>query len=278
MGVEKDASGNRWVEVAREVPGTVEEVWEAIATGPGIASWFVPTDIELGKDGQPARVISHFSDDGTMDSVSDILSWDAPNKFVGTSADLGPDAPEVLTEWGVKSLSGSTSTVYVRHSFATESDEWDGHLEDWEGGWPWFFNVLSIYLMNFRGQQASAFRVMGVAPQPTWDAWDELAGAIGLGESEVGTFVKAPDELPPLIGTVKYTSGEGQEFGAILRLDEPAAGILSAFAMAMDGKVFLVLDFYFFGNRAEGAVAHWGAHWQQWMEENFGDFETPEDV
>jgi len=29
-----------------EVPGTPEEVWEAIATGPGISSWFVGCDVE----------------------------------------------------------------------------------------------------------------------------------------------------------------------------------------------------------------------------------------
>ena len=44
MPVKKDASGRRSVEAEVEVPGTPEEVWQAIATGPGISSWFVPTD------------------------------------------------------------------------------------------------------------------------------------------------------------------------------------------------------------------------------------------
>jgi uncharacterized protein YndB with AHSA1/START domain len=29
-----------------EVPGTPEQVWEAIATGPGTEAWFVPAEIE----------------------------------------------------------------------------------------------------------------------------------------------------------------------------------------------------------------------------------------
>ena len=33
-------------EVEIEVPGTPEEVWQAIATGPGFTSWFVPAEIE----------------------------------------------------------------------------------------------------------------------------------------------------------------------------------------------------------------------------------------
>ena len=46
MTVYKDESGRRWVQVEVEVPGTPEEVWQAIATGPGISSWFVPTELE----------------------------------------------------------------------------------------------------------------------------------------------------------------------------------------------------------------------------------------
>lgn len=276
MGVQIDSTGLRWVEVSREVAGTVDEVWTAIATGPGVSAWFVPTDFTMGPNGEPERIVSHFGNDESMDSVAEVTLWEAPQRFVASSSDLGPDAPVVATEWGVKPLSGSTSEIYVRHSFRSESDTWDEHLEAWEGGWPWFFNVLGLYLLHFRGQPSAAYRVMGVAPLPTWDAWDDFAERIGLAESAVGTLVKAPDELPPLIGKVKFTSGEGQEFGAILRLDEPAPGILSAFAMAMDGQVYLVLDFFHYGKRATTAVQHWEPRWHGWMQENFGFDEDDE--
>ena len=36
----------RAIELEIEVEGTPEEVWEAIATGPGITSWFVPATVE----------------------------------------------------------------------------------------------------------------------------------------------------------------------------------------------------------------------------------------
>ena len=36
----------RRIELSLEVPGSVEEVWRTIATGPGITSWFVPTEVE----------------------------------------------------------------------------------------------------------------------------------------------------------------------------------------------------------------------------------------
>src|SRR5437764_60348 len=46
MSVKKEANGRRSVQVEFEAPGTPEQVWQALATGPGISSWFVPTDIE----------------------------------------------------------------------------------------------------------------------------------------------------------------------------------------------------------------------------------------
>jgi uncharacterized protein YndB with AHSA1/START domain len=43
MPVKKDEDGNRYVEAEVEVPGSPEEVWEAIATADGISSWFMQT-------------------------------------------------------------------------------------------------------------------------------------------------------------------------------------------------------------------------------------------
>lgn len=37
MSVKKEVSGRRSVQVEVEVPGTPEEVWQAIASGPGIS-------------------------------------------------------------------------------------------------------------------------------------------------------------------------------------------------------------------------------------------------
>ena len=59
MAVYNHPEGGRAVSVSITVPGAAEQVWNAIATGPGISSWFVPTEFEFGPDGVPARLISH---------------------------------------------------------------------------------------------------------------------------------------------------------------------------------------------------------------------------
>ena len=58
MPVNKEPSGHRSVQAEVEVPGTPEEVWQAIATGPGISSWFVPTTRANARR-EPRRGVSH---------------------------------------------------------------------------------------------------------------------------------------------------------------------------------------------------------------------------
>ena len=45
--------GPRRLELEMEVPGTPDQIWAAIATGPGIASWFMPMEID-GREGLAA--------------------------------------------------------------------------------------------------------------------------------------------------------------------------------------------------------------------------------
>ena len=40
------SDSSRAIDLSVEVPGTPEQVWEAIATGPGITAWFVPHTVE----------------------------------------------------------------------------------------------------------------------------------------------------------------------------------------------------------------------------------------
>ena len=95
MSVKKEASGRRSIQVEVEVPGTPEEVWRAIATGPGVSSWFVPTEFEE-KDGKPVAVKMNFGPG--MESRATVTNWDPPRTFTGESAGWTPDMPSIATE------------------------------------------------------------------------------------------------------------------------------------------------------------------------------------
>jgi len=146
MSVKKEANGRRSVQVEVEVPGTPEQVWQAIATGPGVGAWFVPTEVD-GRIG--GTFTSHFG--GGMDAVATITEWDAPHRFVKEDS-WGPNGPTMATEWIVEARGGGTCMVRVVHSLFAETDDWDDQLTGVESGWPSFFSILRLYLEHFAGQ------------------------------------------------------------------------------------------------------------------------------
>src|ERR1700749_1686733 len=98
MSVKKEPSGRRSTQVEVEVPGTPEEVWQAIATGPGVSSWFVPTRFEE-REGRPAGGCMSFGPG--MDVQSPITTWDPPRTFVTEGKGWG-GSPPIATEWSVE--------------------------------------------------------------------------------------------------------------------------------------------------------------------------------
>ena len=64
----------RRIENPIEVPGTPEEVWEAIATGHGIECWFVPAQVQ---DGRVALDMG-----GGMEDAGPVTASEPPHRFV----------------------------------------------------------------------------------------------------------------------------------------------------------------------------------------------------
>ena len=171
MTVKKDASGRRSIEVQTLVPGTPEEVWQAIATGPGISAWFVPTEFQE-RDGVPVTLTMHFGPG--MDDVARVTAWDPPRRVANVherwrSARDGMDRRSAL---------GRQVPRPRRSGIFSDTDDWDGHLESMEGGWSTFFRILNLYLAHFRGQRATTFRVMSIVEGPASNAWDTLTGPL----------------------------------------------------------------------------------------------------
>ena len=102
MPVKKDASGRRSVEAEVEVPGTPDEVWQAIATGPGISSWFVPSEVEEREGG---TAVSHFSPATAWTRSARSRPGTPPRRFV-VETEEGPGG--VATEWTVEARAGGT--------------------------------------------------------------------------------------------------------------------------------------------------------------------------
>jgi uncharacterized protein YndB with AHSA1/START domain len=267
MSVKKEASGRHSVQVEVEVPGTPEEVWQAIATGPGISSWFVPTEFEV-VDGKPVAVTLNFGPG--MESRSVVTAWDPPRRFAAQGEGWG-GSPPIADEWSVEARAGGTCIVRIVHSLFAETDDWDNQLEGTESGWPGFFRILRIYLTHFRGQRSAMMQWMAPAAGTEAEAWEALTEALGLKGLSAGQRWTAPAGVPA--GVAKYSGAmehvSQSPYTALLRLDQPGPGAAALGAVNFGGQSMVTLNFYLYGDQAAGTVARETPLWQAWIQERF---------
>jgi uncharacterized protein YndB with AHSA1/START domain len=265
MSVKIDESGRRSVEVEVEVAGTPEEVWRAIATGPGVSAWFVPTEIEEGEGGQ---VVSHFGPG--MDAIATVTAWEPPRRFAADCENYAPGAPPMATEWIVEARSGGTCVVRVVHSLFASSEDWDAQLESTEEGWPTFFRVLQLYLEHFSGAESASLSLMGMAAGDVDEAWRGFTSALGLDQKGPGErcAASAPD-APRLAGVVEPLADIGHGRRVLLRLDEPTHGVAMLGAFDCGGAVMATVSLYLYGKGAAEAIARDEPRWRAWMERHY---------
>lgn len=247
------------LEFAVEVPGTPEQVWDAIATAKGMSAWFTPTEMEEREGGS-----LHFTMGPEMGSDGQVTGWDPPRRLVyeeDWAALMGkePEALSPLTsEFLVEAQSGGTCIVRVTSSgFGTgaawESEFWDTMAP----GWMPFFDNLRLYLAHFPGQEASHLEVTATHPGDADSVWSTLQEELGLGAE--GTVV----ELRGSTGMVERV-GERQ---ALVRLTAPVPGMLSVYTWGGDdGTTTAGVRAYLFSADAAAYVQREEPAWQAWLQ------------
>jgi uncharacterized protein YndB with AHSA1/START domain len=235
------------LDVSIDVPGTPEQVWEAISTGPGISAWFMPAEVE------GERITFHHMAGGS--SEAEVTDAEAPRRLRFTEAD-GAQATEFLVE----ARSGGTCTVRVVGS------GFGGKGAD--DGWTAALLGLKLYLEHFVGQEAANVLAGGQVPGPMDRAWEELQASVGLGELTEGARVSAnADGAPPLGGVV-----EGMlDTMVTLRIDEPAPGLAFVGVGGPDDEtVFAILRAQFFGPDAAAIAERDEPAWRSLIAERVG--------
>nr|WP_300151497.1 SRPBCC domain-containing protein [Propionicimonas sp.] len=248
------------LEFSVEVPGSPEQVWQAIATAKGMSAWFLPTELEEREGGS-----LHFAMGPDMGSDGHVTGWEPPRRLVyeeDWAALMGkdPDALSPLTsEFLVEAQSGGTCVVRVTSSgFGTGAD-WESEFwEEMGTNWIPFFDNLRLYLSHFAGQEATQLEAAASHPGDGETVWSTLRDAFGLGD--VGTTVALRDTT----GTVEVV-GERQ---ALVRLTAPVPGMLSVFVFEEgDGKATVGLRAYLFSADAADYVRREESAWEVWLRE-----------
>jgi uncharacterized protein YndB with AHSA1/START domain len=264
VSVKKEASGRRSVRVEVELPGTPEDVWQAIATGPGISSWFVPTEIEE-RDGKPVAMKLNFGPG--MEPRSAVTAWDPPRMFATEADGWMPGAPPIANEWSVEARGGGVCILRIVQSLFASTDDWDNQLEGAKGGLAGFLSILRIYLTHFRGQRSAMMKWMAPFAGTEAEAWETLTAALGVKGMSVGQRCTAPAGVPALGGVVEYVTQN--PYDALLRLNTPGPGVAALGTVNMGGPIMVAMNFYLYGDRAAGTVAHETPLWDAWFQKRF---------
>jgi len=184
-----------------EVDASPEEVWEAIATGPGVDAWFMGVnEIEPGEGGGIRTAMPGF----TMEAS--VTAWEPPTRLETKSPEV-PDGSVHAFEYLVEGRDkGSTVVRWVHSGFL--GDNWEAEYEGLSEGDPMYFDKLAKYLRYFRGRIATPVSAFGPQIADRDEAWATLYRALGLSERPaLDDRVKlTPEGLPVLEGVVDYLS------------------------------------------------------------------------
>jgi uncharacterized protein YndB with AHSA1/START domain len=265
MSVNKEASGRRSVQIEFEVPGTPEEVWQAIATGPGISSWFVPTEFEE-QGGKPVALKLNFGPG--MEPRSAVTAWDPPRMYATQADGWIPGSPPIANEWTVEARGGGICVVRIVQSLFASTDDWDMQLESAKGGLASFLEILRIYMTHFRGQRSTIMKWMAPAAGTDAENWEALTAALKLKGMRVGQRFAAPARVPALSGVVEYLTQN--PYDALLRLDKPGPGVAALGATSFPGGPSMVaMNVYLYGDQAAATVARETPLWGAWFQKRF---------
>ena len=261
MPIKKDGTGKRWVEMEVLVPGTPEQVWQAMATGPGNTAWFTRTTIEERVGGKLS-----FNFGPEMSSAGEINLWEPPHRFGYTEYEWGEKAPPVATEITITSRSGGQCLVRMVHSLFASSDDWDDQMEGFEGGWPGFFAVLRLYLSHFVGLKGASFQAMRATVGEHLAVWKQLTETLGLAGANVGERRELPSVPQAFAGMVEQTEQNRKQRHVLLR---SADGVALIGSYTMGDKVNLSACLFFYGDDADKRAAEAEPKWQGWLKETF---------
>lgn len=275
----KKETGKRWVEMEILLPGTPEQVWQAMATGSGNTAWFVKCEIEPRVGG---ALRFDFGQGAT--SAGEVTTWEPPYKLGYVERDWAPDAPPVATEITISSRSGDRCVVRMVHSLFTSSDAWDDQVEGFESGWPGFFAVLRAYLARFAGMRAASFMTMTPASTDALSTWQRLSEHLGLLGANVGERRTASSGPERWSGIVEHVYQDTQQRYVLLRIEEPSSGMAlvgtydqgaTSHAAAGTATSNVSVCRYFYGDDAVTLASESESRWRDWLTKTFGAEQEP---
>ncbi|GII82159.1 hypothetical protein Ssi03_01490 [Sphaerisporangium siamense] len=190
-------------EVREEIAldATPEEVWEAIATGPGVDSWFMGRNrIEQAEGGTLTHEVMG------QTSTATVTGWEPGRRFAYES-DKNPDGTFMAFEYLIEGREGGSTVLRMVHN-GFLGDDWEAQYEALKKGDGHYLKKLAAYLRHFPGRTSRfSFLVPGPRVPDHARLWDGFRSALGVtGELTPGTRVRiAVDGVAPADGVIVST-------------------------------------------------------------------------
>ena len=192
------------IEQRADLPAGPEEVWEAIATGPGIDSWFMGRN-----EVEPREGGTTVMETGGQREEAVVTAYE-PGKRFATRTPTAEDGRFMAFEYLIEGRDGGSTVLRVVHS-GLLGDDWQDEYDALRRGWPFHLHTLTEYLAHFPGRTGTpVFAVAPAGEQPARRVRDALTHALSL-PSRVAVGARAhaePAGLPPLDGEVTWADDE----------------------------------------------------------------------
>jgi len=177
-----------------------EQVWDAIATGPGLDSWYMGhSEIEPRVGGTNRLEMPGYTQEST------ITAWEPGRRLAFRGDD--PDGTFMAFELLIEGRDGGSSVLRAVHN-GLLGDDWEAQYDGLREGDPMHLRKLAAYLKYFPGH-TSKFNLFLVGPPVADDAkaWSTFAAALSVGEITEGAPVRlAVPGLPQAEGVIDCLS------------------------------------------------------------------------
>jgi uncharacterized protein YndB with AHSA1/START domain len=238
-----------------EVDATPEQVWEAIATGPGLGSWFLgDSEIEPRQGGTWKWSFGGWTDEST------VSTWDPPNRLVTTGNENLPHGIKHQFDYTVQPREGGGSAIRYVHSGAFDGDDWETEYEAMSEGDPMYLFKLVQYLNHFPGRLGAKVDAFGPNVPDREEAMTAFRRGLGLAD-DVATGDRVsltPAGVDPIRGEVDHVS---PHFIGVLA-DDAIYRFIHGFA----GETLVGHHIFAPGANRERLESEWGA----WLADVFG--------
>lgn len=181
---------------------TPEQVWQAIATGPGIDSWF------MGRNEVRSGSVIRTAFGGYTPQHA-VTAWE-PHHHLAYGGERESDGRFIAYEFLIEGRDRGSTTVRMVTSGFLPGDDWEDEYEAMHLGGALMFATLGEYLAHFPGRTAVPITAFGPQVADWQRAWATLRATLGFAaQPEPGAPVNyhAP-ETGAIIGEVYFANAQ----------------------------------------------------------------------